>query len=125
MATQQVTGKKFDKALGTLYLVEHTIYDSENGLNLKHQDIIQTECENWVRRIGSALGEIRAVPKQRKPDEVILVTGCVEDGGTPLGERRDLSSRDPKSQLGENESPEDQVGDEDSGPRRFKRKGQK
>lgn len=126
MATQQETGRKFDRALGDLFLVEHTLYDSENGLNLRVGDVVQTECVNWVRRMGSCLGEIRGLPAKRKAEEIILVVDCVEDGGPPLGTRRDLSSRDPVSRLKNGEDPGDVSGDEEQPrARQFKRRGGK
>lgn len=127
MATQQVTGKKYDPSRGQLYHVEHTLYDPENGLNLKHNTIIQTDCANWVARMGTCLGEIRTIPKQAKPDEVVVITDCVEDGGAALGEpRQRFDSADPVSQLAEGESPEDEVGDEPQPPaRKFTRKAKK
>jgi len=127
MATQQTTGKKYDPGLGLLYRVEHTLYDPENGLNLKHNDIIQTECENWVRRMGTCLGEIRTIPKNNKATEVLVISECVEDGGAALGEpRQRFASTDPASQLTEGQSPEDEVGDEPQPPaRKFTRKAKK
>lgn len=124
MATQQATGRKYDPSRGQLYLVEHSLYDPENGLNLKHNSIVQTDCGNWVRRMGTCLGEIRALPKHTKPDEVILITDCVEDGGAALGERANFASTDPASQLAEGQSPEDEVGADPtpSGARKFTRK---
>lgn len=126
MATQQATGKKYDASRGQLYHVEHSLYDPENGLSLKHNEIIQTECENWVRRMGTCLGEIRSVPKQAKQDEVIVITDCVEDGGAALGQRASFSSTDPRSQLADGQSPEDEVGDDTQTPaRKFTRKAKK
>jgi len=132
MATQQTNERtKLDKKLGELYAIEHTLYDSENGLNLKHGDIIQTECVNWIKRMGSCISELRGLPPKRKVDEVIIVTGCVEDGGLTLGERADLSSQDPKSRLKPGQDPGDEVGDEDEDEeeeptprgRKFQRRG--
>lgn len=125
MATQQATGTKYNPKHGQLYHVEHSLYDPENGLTLKHNDIIQTDCEKWVHRMGTCLGEIRSVPKQAKQDEVIVITDCVEDGGRALGERRNFSSTDPRSQLGDGESPEDETGDEPTPARKFTRKSGK
>ncbi len=123
MATQQATGKKYDPSRGQLYHVEHSLYDPQNGLQLKHNTIIQTDCENWVRRMGSCLGEIRSIPKQARADEVIVVSECVEDGGEALGTRTKFASADPASQLREGQSPEDEVGDERTPPaRKFTRK---
>jgi len=124
MATQQATGKKYDPSRGLLYRVEHTLYDPENGLNLKHNAIIQTDCENWVRRMGTCLGEIRSIPKASKADEVLVIRECVEDGGAALGEpRQRFESADPASQLADGQSPEDEIGDEPTpAPRKFTRK---
>ena len=124
MATQTSTGKKYDPSRGQLYLVEHSLYDPENGLNLKHNSIIQTDCANWVRRMGTCLGEIRSIPKNNKAGEVLLISECVEDGGAALGEpRQSFASTDPTSRLAEGQSPEDEVGD-DATPaaRKFTRK---
>ncbi len=126
MATQQATGKKYDSSRGQLYQVEHSLYDPENGLTLKAREIIQTTCEKWVHRMGTCLGEIRSVPKQAKQDEVIVITDCVEDGGLALGERANFASTDPRSQLGEGQSPEDEDGDEPTPTaRKFTRKSAK
>lgn len=127
MATQQATGKKFDPSLGLLYRVEHTLYDPENGLNLKHNEIIQTTCENWVHRMGTCLGEIRSVPKNNKANEVLVISECVEDGGAALGTpRQRFESSDPASQLADGQSPEDEIGDEPTpAARKFTRKAKK
>lgn len=82
MATQQQSGHaKIDRKFGELYLVEHSFYDSHNNLTLKHNDVVQTDCTNWVKRMGSCLGELRQLPPKRKADEVIRIVGCEEDGG--------------------------------------------
>lgn len=73
--------------------------------------------------MGSCVEPIRQLPAKKKAEDIILVEDCVEDGGAALGERRSLSSRDPKSQIPDGASPEDEGNADEGRPRSFKRKG--
>jgi hypothetical protein len=92
-AVMEKVDKRPAKADGPLYEVIHSIYDSDNSLSLECETVIQTHCENWVRRMGSMLSDpATRIPPNYDAAEVFVITGCMEDakeGDAPAEPRRD------------------------------------
>lgn len=81
-AVMEKVDKRPAKADGPLYEVLHSIYDSDNSLSLEAETVIQTKCENWVKRMGSMLSDpANRIPPNYEASEVLVITGCVEDAG--------------------------------------------
>ena len=92
-AVMEKVDKRPAKADGPLYEVIHSIYDSDNSLSLECETVIQTHCENWVKRMGSMLSDpATRIPPNYDAAEVLVITGCIEDakaGDAPAEPRRD------------------------------------
>ncbi len=92
-AVMEKVDKRPAKADGPLYEVIHSIYDADNSLSLEAESVIQTHCENWVKRMGSMLSDpATRIPPNYDAAEVFVITGCVEDakaGDKPAEPRRD------------------------------------
>ena len=72
---------------GPLYECMHTIFDATNNITIPAETVIQTHCENWVKRMGAMVSEpAHSLPPGYDPGEVRILTNTIEDGAPPVEE---------------------------------------
>lgn len=98
--------KKPLKRDGPYYVCEHSIYDAHNAIMLEAEQVIQTHCVKWVRRMGGLLSEeSNRLPPKYDPSHVLILTGCIEDkddteGATIEGEAEVVDGQEEAPQTG-------------------------
>lgn len=67
-----------------LYQATRHIGDSVNGLEIPHGCYVDTECENWVRRMGRLLRPLRVGEAVKVTAKTIKIAQTLEDVAAPV-----------------------------------------